>query len=84
MIMTTEEIQPVADMSFEQAMAELERIVRGLEQGDIGLEESITAYERGAALRKHCEEKLSSAQARIDKITVGADGIPKAEPARID
>ena len=73
----------VASLSFEQAMDELERIVRGLEQGDIDLEESIAAYERGTALRKHCEEKLAAAQARIDKISIGADGRPGVEPADI-
>lgn len=71
-------------MSFEQAMTELERIVRGLEAGDIALEDSIVAYERGAKLKAHCETKLSAAKARIEKITLGADGDPVASEANLD
>ncbi|NMM44659.1 exodeoxyribonuclease VII small subunit [Rhodospirillaceae bacterium KN72] len=77
--------KPAIDaMTFEQAMGELESIVRGLESGDIALEESIAAYERGVALKKHCEDKLAGARARIDKITVGQDGSISAEPTQID
>ncbi len=70
-------------LSFEKALAELEEIVRKLEQGSVDLEESIALYERGAALKAHCEAKLKSAQERIDKIVV-TDGQPKVEPAQFD
>ena len=56
----------ISELSFEVALAELEEIVRQLEQGKSDLEDAIGAYERGAALRKHCETKLKEAQ---DKIT---------------
>lgn len=59
-------------LSFEQALSELESIVDRLETGDVALEESIEIYQRGAQLRAYCDEKLKSAQARIEKIT--ADG----------
>ncbi len=74
----------IAKMSFEQALAELEGIVRKLESGDAKLEDAITHYERGAALKAHCEAKLRDAKAKIEKITIGADGTAKAEPANID
>ena len=57
-------------------MAELEEIVTRLEKGAVTLEESIAIYERGEALRKHCETLLQSAEMRIEKITLGADGTP--------
>ncbi len=78
---------PVPDdikaMKFEDALAELEKIVQKLEAGDAKLDEAIANYERGAALKKHCEAKLAEAQARIDKITKSAGGIA-AEPADLD
>jgi exodeoxyribonuclease VII small subunit len=64
----------VGKMSFEDALAELEQIVRGLEGGQQKLEDAITAYERGAALRKHCEAKLAEAEARVAAIVRTADG----------
>lgn len=70
----------VADLSFEQAMAELEEIVRSLEQGSGSLDEAIDSYARGAALKKHCESKLKEAQMRIDKIVLDETGAPAAEP----
>ncbi len=70
-------------MKFEDALAELETIVQKLESGDAKLDEAIANYERGAALKKHCEAKLAEAQARIDKITKSAGGIA-AEPADLD
>ncbi|MCB2112755.1 MAG: exodeoxyribonuclease VII small subunit [Parvularculaceae bacterium] len=73
-----------ASLSFEKALAELEEIVRKLEQGSVDLEESIALYERGAALKAHCEAKLKTAQEKIEKIVVSADGAPKAEPASFD
>jgi len=61
-------------MSFEDALAALESIVRGLESGQAKLEDAITAYERGAALKKHCEAKLAEAEARVQAIVARADG----------
>ena len=68
---------PLADvstLSFEEALAELEKIVRGLESGQQKLEEAITAFERGSALRRHCEAKLAEAETRIQAIVERADG----------
>ncbi len=64
----------VAALSFEDAMKALEQIVDRLESGDAPLEESITLYERGAALRAHCEKKLRDAELRVEKIVQGAGG----------
>ena len=64
----------IAALSFEDALAELERIVRGLEGGQQKLEEAITSYERGALLRRHCEAKLAEAEARVQAIVERADG----------
>jgi exodeoxyribonuclease VII small subunit len=64
----------VTGMSFEDALAELEQIVRGLESGQQKLEDAINAYERGAALRRHCEAKLAEAEARVAAIVQHADG----------
>ena len=64
----------IAGMSFEDALAELERIVRGLEGGQQKLEDAITSYERGTALRRHCEAKLAEAEARVQAIVERADG----------
>lgn len=65
-----------ADMSFEKALAELEQIVTRLERGDVPLEDSIALYERGEALKAHCERVLKSAEMRVEKIRLGADGRP--------
>jgi exodeoxyribonuclease VII small subunit len=67
---------PVADMNFEQAMAELEAVVSKLETGQVALEDSISLYERGNALKKHCEEKLKAAEEKVAKITLSQDGNP--------
>jgi len=67
-------MRDVAALSFEEALAELEQIVRGLESGKQNLEEAIGAYERGAALRQHCEAKLAEAEARVAAIVERADG----------
>lgn len=64
----------VAQLSFEEALAELEKIVRGLESGQQKLEEAIAAFERGSALRRHCEAKLAEAETRIQAIVERADG----------
>lgn len=66
----------IADLPFEQALEELERIVRRLERGEVPLAESIEIYERGEALKRHCEALLKRAEARIEKITLGPDGRP--------
>ena len=68
---------PVKDLSFETALAELEKIVDRLEKGEVPLAESIAIYERGEALKKHCENLLKEAEARVQKIRLGADGKPK-------
>jgi exodeoxyribonuclease VII small subunit len=70
----------VAAMSFEQALAELEKIVQDLERGQLELDAAITAYERGTQLKLHCEGKLREAQLRVEKISLGADGRARAEP----
>ena len=64
----------VSALSFEDALAELEQIVRNLESGQQKLEDAITADERGAALRRHCEAKLAEAEARVAAIVQHADG----------
>jgi exodeoxyribonuclease VII small subunit len=74
---------PVAEMSFEAALAELETVVARLESGEVPLEESITLYGRGAALRAHCEEKLKAAEARVLEITQGPDGTVRTRPIDI-
>ncbi len=70
----------VAVMSFEQALAELEKIVQDLERGQLDLDAAITAYERGTQLKRHCEGKLREAQLRVEKISFGPDGRARAEP----
>ena len=72
---------PISDLSFEQALAELEAIVRALESGQSPLEQSIAQYERGAALKAHCEAKLAAARLRVEKIVIGAGGEPAVAPA---
>lgn len=67
---------PPTELSFEAAMAELETIVRRLESGDVNLEESVTLYERGQALRQHCEARLKAAELRVEQVSIGADGAP--------
>jgi exodeoxyribonuclease VII small subunit len=70
----------VENLTFEAALAELETIVRDLESGKAALADSIAAYERGTALRQHCETKLREAQAKIEKISVNKDGSLSATP----
>lgn len=69
--------KPVEELSFEEAMAELERVVSQLESGDAPLDTSIALYERGEALRKHCDKRLKDAELRVEKIIQGADGAAK-------
>ncbi len=73
----------IAALSFEQALAELEKIVGELESGQAPLEKSIEIYERGAALKAHCEKKLEAARLRVEKIVVGPGGA-LAEPAEFN
>ncbi len=67
---------PVSELSFEQAMAELENGVGQLERGDVALDDSIALYERGALLKKHCEDKLKAAEEKVAAITLDGDGNP--------
>jgi len=68
--------KPVEEMSFEEAMAELEAVVGQLERGDVALEDSIKLYERGAALKARCEVKLKEAEEKVAAITLDANGNP--------
>ncbi len=70
----------VAQMTFEDALAELEAIVQKLERGQLDLESSIQAYERGTALRAHCADKLRQVQLRVEKLTLDREGNPKLQP----
>jgi exodeoxyribonuclease VII small subunit len=75
----------VAKLPFEQAVGELESIVKRLEEGKVPLEESVTIYERGEALKKRCEELLRQAEARVEKITLDASGKPTGtEPLDVE
>ncbi len=67
---------PVDQMTFEQAMKELEAVVGQLERGDVALDQSIALYERGAALKKRCEDELKRAEEKVAAITLDADGQP--------
>lgn len=73
--------EDIALLSFEDALAELDKIVRALEGGSTKLDESISAYERGTLIRRHCEAKLREAQARVDRIVLGPDGAVSVEPS---
>ncbi len=83
--MTTTSPPDIATMPFEAALAELEEIVRKLEQGSVPLEDSIRIYERGEALKGRCEALLKSAEARIETINLGPDGsVRGARPLDVD
>jgi exodeoxyribonuclease VII small subunit len=71
----------ITSMSFEDALAQLEQIVHKLEAGDVPLEDSIRIYERGAALKAHCEKKLKEAELKVEKIVLGPDGPKGLEKA---
>lgn len=80
--MNTDDSKPdpnadIAGMTFENALKELETIVGRLERGDVELEESITIYERGEALRAHCDRLLRQAEAKVEKIALDSNGNPK-------
>ncbi|MDJ0896426.1 MAG: exodeoxyribonuclease VII small subunit [Alphaproteobacteria bacterium] len=70
----------IAALSFEEALGELEKIVRQLEEGEAKLDDAIGLYERGSHLKRHCEAKLAEAKAKIEKITLGPGGDPRTEP----
>lgn len=69
--------KPVNEMSFEEAMRALEQVVGQLERGDVELDASIDLYERGAKLKKRCEEKLAEAEEKVAAITLGDNGQAK-------
>ena len=70
----------IAKLSFEEALGELEKLVRQLEEGKAKLDDAIGAYERGSFLKRHCESKLREAQSRIEQIAVGPDGQVTTKP----
>ncbi|UWQ01731.1 exodeoxyribonuclease VII small subunit [Aliiroseovarius crassostreae] len=72
----TSGMKPVAEMSFEEAMRELEGVVSQLERGDVALDASIALYERGAELKARCETKLKEAEEKVAAITLDANGAP--------
>ena len=75
----------IKDMTFERALKELETIVGRLERGDVELEESIAIYERGEALRDHCDRLLKQAEAKVEKLTLNPSGVPTGtEPFKAD
>ncbi len=74
------QLPAVETLNFEQALKELETIVSRLEQGEVDLEDSIALYERGQALKLHCEQKLKAAEGRLEKVVHGARGPESAEP----
>jgi exodeoxyribonuclease VII small subunit len=70
---------PIKNMSFEEALKELEMIVKKIDSGEETLESAIVSFERGSALKKHCQEKLDSAKLKIEKIIQNADGSVSSE-----
>jgi exodeoxyribonuclease VII small subunit len=78
--MSKKSADDVSALSFEAALKELEDIVGRLEKGQVDLEDSIRIYERGTALKAHCEAKLKDAEARVQKLIVGPSGPHGAEP----
>ena len=68
--------EPTAELSFEEALKRLEDIVRTLEKGEAPLDQSISLYQEGDRLKRHCEARLKDAQARIEQIALGSDGQP--------
>jgi exodeoxyribonuclease VII small subunit len=70
----------IEDMSFEDALKELESVVQDLEGGQVPLEKSIALYERGEALKAHCEKKLNDAELKVERIVAGANGPSGTEP----
>lgn len=73
-------LDDISALSFEAALAELEQLVKQLEDGKAKLDDALTAYERGSLLKQHCERKLREAQLKIEQITLQADGSAAAKP----
>lgn len=71
----------IAALSFEDALRELEQIVQQLERGQVRLDEAVSAYERGSLLKRHCEQRLAEARAKVEKIQLGPDGAVGTTPA---
>jgi exodeoxyribonuclease VII small subunit len=69
--------KPVSEMTFEEAMAELEAVVASLEHGEVPLDESIRLYERGAKLKAHCDARLKAAEEKVEQIRLGENGAPE-------
>lgn len=83
--MTETTIPPeIAALGFEEALGELERIVRQLEEGSGKLDQAIEAYERGVMLKRHCEAKLQEARMRVEKVVQSADGGVSTQPMSLD
>jgi exodeoxyribonuclease VII small subunit len=83
--MAENDIPPeIAKLSFEDALNELQTLVKSLERGDSKLEDAINAYQRGVDLKRHCEAKLREAQLKVDKIVQDADGTIAAERVKLD
>ena len=82
--MAKSETAKIEAMSFEEALEELKQIVERLEKGEGKLDQAIDAYDRGAALKRHCEGKLREAKEKIEKISLGPEGTPRAEPAEFE
>ena len=76
--------QGIENLSFEEALKELETIVKRLEEGKVNLEDAIGAYERGSQLKAHCEKKLRDAKMRVEQIVVGQDGQISTKPAEFN
>jgi exodeoxyribonuclease VII small subunit len=74
----------ISALSFEEALAELQELVKRLERGESKLDEAIGAYERGAHLKRHCEAKLREAELKVEQIVLGQDGQPQAETIKLD
>jgi len=77
-------MNPLETLSFEEALKELETIVRRLEEGKTSLDDAINAYERGAALKAHCEKKLKDARLRVEQIVIGTDGTVTTKPTTLE
>ena len=79
--MSDKQPTPVEEMSFEDALKELEQIVSKLERGEVPLAESVVIYERGAGLKARCDALLRQAEARVEKIRISEDGVPDGTEA---
>ncbi|MGI9410973.1 MAG: exodeoxyribonuclease VII small subunit [Hyphomicrobiaceae bacterium] len=77
MVRTPAKQADIKEFSFERALKELETIVARLEKGDVELEDSIAIYERGEALREHCDRLLKQAEAKVEKLTLNNQGVPE-------